>query len=185
MASPFERKKEKKNNERVKNSPFVSFPQYKPIYSCGWTCAMVAEQSNDYNNYSHHLSQWALVLFLLVKRKKNGSMSPNFSFCIYLTSAYWKCAQCPARGVGPRTEHSGLGSCPLEGTAGSRAAATPRSEGGGESRTPWKYSGIGGLTHIGGHWWGRGLPRGTGLQCETFEMSGKEGICRKECSRQK
>lgn len=90
MASPFERKKEKKNNERVKNSPFVSFPQYKPIYSCGWTCAMVAEQSNDYNNYSHHLSQWALVLFLLVKRKKNGSMSPNFSFCIYLTSAYWK-----------------------------------------------------------------------------------------------
>ena len=81
----------KKNNERVKNSPFVSFPQYKPIYSCGWICATVAEQNNDYNNYSHHLSQWGLVLFLLVKiKKKNGSMSPNFSFCIYVTSAYWK-----------------------------------------------------------------------------------------------
>lgn len=50
---------------------------------------MVVEQNNDYNNYSHHLSQWGLVLFLLVKRKKVVCLL-IFHFVFIWTRAYCK-----------------------------------------------------------------------------------------------
>ena len=53
-------RKKKLNNEKMKNSSFVSF-----AHLLWWmNYAMVAEQNNDYDNYDcHHLSQWGLLLF--------------------------------------------------------------------------------------------------------------------------
>lgn len=73
----------RKLNERVKNSPFISF-LHRSLFTIVVELCHGRKQNNDYNNYSHNHSQWGFVLFLSVKRKKQGGdTSPNLPFSIY------------------------------------------------------------------------------------------------------
>lgn len=73
----------RKLNERVKNPPFISF-LHRSLFTIVVELCHGRKQNNDYNNYSHNHSQWGFVLFLSVKRKKQGGdTSPNLPFSIY------------------------------------------------------------------------------------------------------